>query len=77
MAGSFNRADKTSQEWVRADQTLLTAAILNLAINARNGMPSGGRSRFVASPCPYHAAARHALKSAILRPEQEFGLQQD
>jgi hypothetical protein len=45
MAGSFVRADKTSQDvprWVRVDQTLLTAAILNLAINARNAMPNGG-----------------------------------
>jgi hypothetical protein len=42
MAGSFVRADKTSRDvprWVRVDQTLLTAAILNLAINARNAMP--------------------------------------
>src|SRR6516225_11277162 len=27
---------------VRVDQTLSTAAILNLAINARNAMPNGG-----------------------------------
>jgi hypothetical protein len=26
----------------RVDQTLLTAAILNLALNARNAMPNGG-----------------------------------
>jgi len=45
MADSFVRADKASQDvprWVRVDQTLLTAAILNLAINARNAMPNGG-----------------------------------
>jgi hypothetical protein len=45
MAGSFVRADKTSQDvpqWVRVDQTLLTAAILNLALDARNAMPNGG-----------------------------------
>lgn len=30
---------------VRVDQTLLTAAILNLAINARNAMPNGGTTR--------------------------------
>jgi len=45
MAGSFVRADKTSQDvsrWVRVDQTLLTAAILNLAINARNALPNEG-----------------------------------
>jgi putative molybdopterin biosynthesis protein len=45
MAGSFVRADKTSQDvprWVRVDQSLLTAAILNLAINARNAVPNGG-----------------------------------
>src|SRR5215470_10631006 len=48
MAGSFVRADKTSQDvprWVRVDQTLFTAAILNLAINARNAMPNGGGAR--------------------------------
>ena len=33
---------------VRVDQTLLRAAILNLAINARNAMPNGGRTRLVA-----------------------------
>src|SRR5262252_8543765 len=51
MAGSFVRADKTSQDvprWVRNDQTFLTAGILNLAINARNAVPNGGRSRLVA-----------------------------
>jgi PBP superfamily domain len=45
MAGSFVRADKTSQDvprWVRVDQSLLTAAILNLAINARNAVPIDG-----------------------------------
>jgi hypothetical protein len=45
MAGSFVRADKASQDvpqWVRVDQTLLTAAILNLALNARNAIPNGG-----------------------------------
>jgi hypothetical protein len=30
------------------DQALLTAAILNLAINARNAMPNEGRTRLVA-----------------------------
>jgi len=30
------------------DQTLVTAAILNLAINARNAMPNGGRKKLVA-----------------------------
>src|SRR5262249_58561964 len=47
MADSFVRADKTSQDvprWVCVDQTLLTPAILNLAINARNAMPKGGRN---------------------------------
>src|SRR5262249_39390922 len=45
MAGSFVRADKTSQDvprWVHVDQTLLTAAILNLAVNARNATPNWG-----------------------------------
>jgi hypothetical protein len=44
MAGSFVRADKTSQgvpRWVRVDQTLLTAAILNLAVKARNATLNG------------------------------------
>ena len=43
------RADKTSQDvprWVRVNQTLLTAAILNLAINARNAVPNGGELTF-------------------------------
>src|SRR5882724_7304320 len=42
---SFVRADKASLDvlrWALVDQTLLTAAILNLAINARNAMPNGG-----------------------------------
>jgi hypothetical protein len=51
MAGSFVKADKTSQDvrqWVRLDQTWLTAAILNLALNSRNAMPMRGRTRLVA-----------------------------
>jgi hypothetical protein len=31
-----------------ACRSLLTAAILNLAINARNAMPNGGRKRLIA-----------------------------
>src|SRR5262245_25304758 len=41
---SFVRSDNTSQHalrWALVDQTLLTAAILSLAINARNAMPNG------------------------------------
>jgi hypothetical protein len=42
---SFVGADKASLDvlrWAVVDQTLLTAAILNLAINARNAMPNEG-----------------------------------
>jgi hypothetical protein len=45
MAGSFVRTDETSQDvpqWVRADQTLFTTAILNRATKARDAMPNGG-----------------------------------
>src|SRR5262245_43835812 len=35
--------------WAIVDQTLLIAAILNLAINARNGMPNGDARG--SSPC--------------------------
>jgi hypothetical protein len=48
MAGSFVRADKASQDvqrWVQVDQTLFTAAILNVAINAGNAMPMETRER--------------------------------
>jgi hypothetical protein len=49
---SFVRADKASPEvlrWAFVDQTLLTAAILNLAIKARNALPNGDARG--SSPC--------------------------
>src|SRR5215470_2022286 len=84
MAGSFVRADKTSQDvprWVRVDQTLLTAAILNLAINARNAMPNGGtqerRKRLVALETRARVRERaHCAISGLRRRQRPTSIEQ-
>jgi hypothetical protein len=61
MAGSFVRADKTSRDvprWLRVDQSLLTAAILNLAINARNG-----HAEWVMDSSPWGTQARRKRRA--------------
>jgi len=68
MADSFVRADETSRgvrDGVRVDQTVLTAAILNLAINARNTMPNGARnSRHRRWWCSQRTANDHIVRAA-------------
>ena len=47
---------------VLADAVQLESALLNIAINARDAMPEGGRLRFSAAPCDaLPAAVRHEL----------------
>jgi len=42
-SGHAARANQTPDVWVQADSNLLDQAIINLAINARDAMPEGGK----------------------------------